>query len=58
MSERRVLAAAVALDVLAARERAATQVRRAGAAVLEAPANGLPAACVTACRRAKARARM
>lgn len=58
VTERGVLQAAVALDVLAARERAAAQVRRAGARVLEAPAPGLPAACVTAYLRAKARARL
>jgi uncharacterized protein (DUF58 family) len=58
VTERGVLAAAVALDVLAARERAEAQVRRAGATVLEAPAPGLPAACVSAYLRAKARARM
>ncbi len=56
VTERGVLASAVALDVLAARERAAAQVRRAGALVLEAPAPGLPAACVSAYLRAKSRA--
>lgn len=58
VTERGVLAAAVALDVLGARERAAARVRRAGATVLEAPAPGLPAACVSAYLRAKARARV
>lgn len=58
VDERGVLGAAVALDVLAAREGAAAQVRRAGATVLEAPAPGLPAACVSAYLRAKARARI
>ncbi len=58
VTERGVLQAAVAQDVLQARERAAAEVRRAGAQVLEAPAPGLPAACVNAYLRAKARARM
>jgi len=49
---------AVALDVLAARARVAHSLRRAGATVLEAPAGELPAACVRAYLRAKARARL
>jgi uncharacterized protein (DUF58 family) len=51
-------AAAAALDVLAARRRAAAQVTAAGATVLEAPADRLGAACVRAYVRAKARARL
>ncbi len=50
--------AAVAVDVLAARTRAAALVRAAGAAFVEAPADGLPRACVTAYLRAKSRARL
>jgi uncharacterized protein (DUF58 family) len=53
-----VLAAAVVVDALEARERAAAQLRRAGAEVLEAPAHALAAACVAAYLRAKARARL
>jgi uncharacterized protein (DUF58 family) len=48
-------AQAVALDVLGARTRASHTLRRAGARVLEAPAGRLPAACVSAYLRAKAR---
>jgi uncharacterized protein (DUF58 family) len=51
-----VLAAAVVVDALDARERVAAQLRRAGAEVLEAPASGLAAACVAVYLRAKARA--
>jgi uncharacterized protein (DUF58 family) len=50
-------AQAVALDVLAARTRVAHMLRRAGAQVVEAPAEGLAAACVTAYLRDKARGR-
>jgi uncharacterized protein (DUF58 family) len=50
--------AAVALDVRTARTRAAALVRRAGAQVLEAPAERLPSACVAAYLRAKARAQL
>ena len=50
--------AAVAQEVRAARARAAALVRRAGAEVLEAPADQLPRACVAAYLRAKARARL
>jgi uncharacterized protein (DUF58 family) len=53
-----VLAAAVVVDALEARERVAAQLRRAGAEVLEAPAHALAAACVAAYLRAKARARL
>jgi uncharacterized protein (DUF58 family) len=49
---------AVAVEVRAARERAAALVRGAGAQVLEAPADALPRACVSAYLRAKARARL
>ena len=49
---------AVALEVRAARTRAAALVRGAGAQVLEAPADRLPSACVAAYLRAKQRARM
>jgi uncharacterized protein (DUF58 family) len=52
-----VSAQAVALDVLAARSRVGHMLRRAGAQVVEAPADGLAAACVTAYLRAKARGR-
>jgi uncharacterized protein (DUF58 family) len=52
-----VSAQAVALDVLAARERVAHMLRRTGAQVVEAPADGLAAACVGAYLRAKARGR-
>jgi uncharacterized protein (DUF58 family) len=55
---REVYAAAVALDVLAARSRVAAQLRRAGADVLDAPPSQLGAACVRAYLRAKARARL
>jgi len=48
----------VALDVLGARARVAHGLERAGAHVLEAPAGALPAACVRAYLRAKARARL
>jgi len=48
--------ATVAGDVLAARARAAAQVRAAGARVLEAPPDRLPAMLVAAYLRAKARA--
>lgn len=50
-------AQAVALDVLAARTRVAHRLRRAGAQVVEAPADGLAAACVGAYLRAKTRGR-
>ena len=51
-----VYRAAVAVEVLAARERVAARLRRSAAEVLEAPAGSLPAACVSAYLRAKARA--
>jgi uncharacterized protein (DUF58 family) len=57
-TERDVLAAAVALDVLAARRLAAAGVRRAGAQVLDAPADRLAGRCVGAYLRAKARSRL
>jgi uncharacterized protein (DUF58 family) len=50
-------AQAVALDVLGARTRVAHMLRRAGAQVVEAPAERLPAACVGAYLRAKSRGR-
>src|SRR4051812_7173267 len=50
-------AQAVALDVLSARTRVAHMLRRAGAQVVEAPADHLAAACVTAYLRDKARGR-
>jgi uncharacterized protein (DUF58 family) len=50
-------AQAVALDVLGARTRVAHMLRRAGAQVVEAPAESLPAACVGAYLRAKSRGR-
>ena len=53
-----VYIASVALEVLAARERVAAGLARAGAEVIEAPPDGLPAACVGAYLRAKARARL
>ncbi len=48
----------VALDVAEARARAGAAVRAAGAEVLEAAPGALPAACVGAYLRAKARARL
>ena len=48
--------ATIAGDVLAARARAAAQVRAAGARVLEAPPDRLPGALVAAYLRAKSRA--
>ena len=48
--------ATIANDVLAARARAAAQVRAAGARVLEAPPDRLPATLVAAYLRAKSRA--
>jgi uncharacterized protein (DUF58 family) len=53
-----VYAAAVAVEVLEARRRVAGRLRGAGAEVLEAPAEALPAACVRAYLRAKSRARL
>jgi uncharacterized protein (DUF58 family) len=53
-----VLATAVVLDALDARARVAAELRRAGAEVLEAPAEALAAACVATYLRAKARARL
>jgi uncharacterized protein (DUF58 family) len=50
--------AAVAADMLAARTRAAAMVRAAGAGLVEAPADSLAPACVTAYLRAKSRARL
>jgi uncharacterized protein (DUF58 family) len=50
--------AAVAADMLAARTRAASMVRAAGAGFVEAPADRLACACVTAYLRAKSRARL
>jgi uncharacterized protein (DUF58 family) len=53
-----VYRAAAALDVLAARERAAARVRGAGAQVLETAPAELSQACVSAYLRAKSRARL
>ncbi|MEY2514056.1 MAG: hypothetical protein QOJ89_1414, partial [bacterium] len=53
-----VMRAAAALDVLAARERAAARVRGAGARVLETAPSELGRACVGAYLSAKARARL
>jgi len=53
-----VYRAAAALDVLAARERAAARVRAAGARVLETAPSELGRACVGAYLSAKARARL
>lgn len=53
-----VLEAAVAVDVQDARARVVAHLRRAGADVVEVPAPALPAACVGAYLRAKARARV
>lgn len=53
-----VYRAAVALDVLAARARAAARLRRAGATVVEAPPATLAAACIRAYLRAKWTARL
>jgi uncharacterized protein (DUF58 family) len=50
-------AATVARDVLATRELAAVGLRRAGAVVLEAPANALPARCLDAYLSLKRRGR-
>jgi uncharacterized protein (DUF58 family) len=52
-----VSAQAVALDVLAARSRVSHMLRRAGAQIVEAPADQLSAACVGAYLRAKSRGR-
>ena len=57
-SELDVYRAAAALDVLAARERAAVRVRGAGARVLETAPASLARACVGAYLSAKARARL
>jgi len=53
-----VYRAAAALDMLAARERAAARVRGAGAQVLETAPGALARACVGAYLKAKARARI
>jgi uncharacterized protein (DUF58 family) len=53
-----VYRATAAAEVLAARTRVVAALRRAGAVVIEAPAGALPAACVGAYLRAKARARL
>ena len=52
---REVYRAAAAAEVLAARARVVARLRHAGALVIEAPARALPAACVGAYLRAKAR---
>jgi uncharacterized protein (DUF58 family) len=53
-----VYAAAAALDVLDERAAVAARLRHAGAEVIEAPAEGLGAACAGVYLRAKARARL
>jgi uncharacterized protein (DUF58 family) len=53
-----VYRAAVAVDVLAARARVAALLTRAGAEVIEAPADGLAALCVRTYLRAKSRVRV
>ena len=53
-----VYRAAAAADVLEARAEVAGLLRRAGATVIEAPAQVLPAACVSAYLRAKSQARL
>jgi uncharacterized protein (DUF58 family) len=53
ISPRARAAALVAQDVLAARERGAQILRRAGALVVEAPAEKLPERCLDAYLRAK-----
>ena len=53
-----VYAAAVARDLLAARTGVSERLRRAGAVVIEAPAERLGAACVTAYLNLKAQARL
>jgi uncharacterized protein (DUF58 family) len=50
--------AAVAVDVLEARHRAAARLKATGVSVLEAAPGALPAACVSAYLRLKARARL
>jgi uncharacterized protein (DUF58 family) len=57
-SPRAVYAAAVAVDVLAARRQAIARIRRTGAQVVEAPAAALGEACVRAYLQLKARARL
>ena len=57
-TEHDVYAMSVALDVLTARRRVATQLRHAGAEVIEAEPGKLGSACVAAYLRAKARARL
>ena len=56
--ERAVYGMSVALDVLGARRRVATRLRRAGAEVIEADPARLGSACVAAYLRAKSRARL
>jgi uncharacterized protein (DUF58 family) len=53
-----VFAAVVALDVLDARNRVTSRLRRTGAAVIEAPPDQLAAACVSAYLKAKSRSRV
>jgi len=53
-----VYGSTVALEVLTARRLAAQQIRATGAEVIEASADALPAACIGAYLRAKARARV
>jgi len=57
-TERDVYAMSVALDVLNARRRVVTELRHAGANVVEAAPGHLGSACVAAYLRAKARARL
>jgi uncharacterized protein (DUF58 family) len=53
-----VFSAVVALDVLEARRRVTSRLRRTGAAVVEAPPQRLAAACVSAYLNAKSRAQV
>ncbi len=55
---RDVLTAAAAVDLLAARARAAQRLRHSGAQVVQAPPERFPAACVRAYLTAKARLRL
>jgi uncharacterized protein (DUF58 family) len=58
LNEADALRAVVANDVLAARRLVAVKLRAAGAQVIEASPQALPAACVSAYLRAKVRARV
>ena len=58
LDTRDVLTAAAAVDLLAARARAAQHLRRSGAQVVQALPEGFPVACVQAYVTAKARLRL